>query len=298
MTRYLTPPKIALLCLISVYTEGVVPNGSVIHFLSFLVSCLFPLDPEGLPPFSSECENHCMISMSNLEEVLLPHESSIPGRSIWDLFLRKIWSLNSLDALEVFFSAISSVLAKTREEQLLEREYGIVPDTGVMRLSRSSPMGVFVRRAQLEFTRLQFHDSVKLWKSFVMYRLPTYHAWARKNPMNDQGAVDANLVEIGESSSHMLANAVYGNVEVDEDDERMVSTKDVERMMSFQVGELQSECDSIPGLGRKHGKQALTIRLYRIRWKNSRRDEEKVRTHYSIWSHGSKPRTLSQVASL
>ena len=244
MSRYLTPSKVALLCLISIYTEGVVPNSSAIHVLSFLVSCLFPIADSGLSATSKRWDSDATVSVADLEEALVSHASSIPGRSIWDLFLKKIWSLDSCDALEVFFSEISTVLVKTREEQIRDRDNGLAPETGSMHLSRNSPLGTFVRRAQLEFTRLQFHDSVKLWKSFVKYRLPTYRVWAKKNPSDEQASIDINLLELGLDSSSQLAQVVYGGIEDDAEYERNVSTKDVERLLEFQIGELQSRLPS------------------------------------------------------
>lgn len=240
MSRYLTPSKIALLCLVSVYTEGVVPHSSVLHVLSFLVSCLSPLAPESGANSS--------VSIADIEETLSGQASSVPGRSVWDLFLRKIWGIDSCDALELFFSDISALLAKTRDEQLRDRDNGLAPESagGSMRLSRCSPLGVFVRRAQLESTRLQFHDSVRLWKGFVKYRLPSYGAWARKNPAEEQATVDINLLELGLDVKSPLARVAYGNIE-DEDEEQevpFVSTKDVERLLEFQIGELQSMSSS------------------------------------------------------
>ena len=247
MGRYLTPSKVALLCLVYIYADGVVPNASAVHVLSFLVSCLFPLEP-------SSSREEQQQSIHDFERVLAP-ESSIPGRSLWDLFLIRIWSINCLDALEVFFSDISSLLERSREEELLDKDQGIEPSpsvspaaqtasheaitTGIL-LSRSSPLGVFVRRAQLEFTRLQFDDTVKLWKSFVKYRLSTYRAWARKNPRPSSSSsyvganvIDVNLADIGNSSSaRLLTRVAYGrNYLVDDGDDdgydQFVSTKDV-----------------------------------------------------------------------
>ncbi|OJJ43409.1 hypothetical protein ASPZODRAFT_136263 [Penicilliopsis zonata CBS 506.65] len=258
MSRYLTPSKVALLCLIAIYTEGVVSNSSAIHVLSFLISCLIPLDAaESSSSSSSKWERQGLIDIADFEDVLSSHASSIPGRSIWDLFLRKIWSLDSCDALEVFFAEISSLLMKTREEQIQDRNNGLAPETGSMRLSRCSPLGAFVRRAQLEFTRLQFHDSVKLWRGFVRYRLPTYHLWARKHPSEEQAAVDINLLELGLDQSSHLAQAIYGNVEDDYGDENAISTKDVERLLEFQVGELQRLGGRVPDEMRSKLEQVL-----------------------------------------
>ncbi|KAF9888439.1 Anaphase-promoting complex subunit 5 [Aspergillus nanangensis] len=246
MSRYLTPSKTALLCLISIYTDGVVPNSSAIDVLSFLVSCLSSLKP-GSPrsPFD-KWENQYSVSITDFEDALSTRPSSIPGRSVWDLFLRKVWSIDSCDALEDFFANVSDMLVKTREEQMRDRDNGLAPEVGCMRLSRCSPLGAFVRRAQLEFTRLQFHDSVKLWKGFVQYRLSTYRAWAKRNPSNEQSIVDINLPMLGLDTSSSLAQVAYGCVGDDAEDESYISTKDVERLLEFQIGELQRLGGRVP----------------------------------------------------
>jgi anaphase-promoting complex subunit 5 len=235
MTRYLTPWRISLLCLITVYTDGLVPNSSAIDVLSFLTAGLFPLDPA-----DKQWEKHYLPRITEIEEVLSGHESSVPGRSLWDLFLKKIWSLNSLDALEVFFNDdLPSLLTKTREQLIQDRDNGLAPENEGMRLSRSSPLGAFVRRAYLEYTRLQFHDSVTLWSGFVKYRLPTYNMWARRNASDKHSPVDVNLQLHGFNSSAHLTHVVYGDIEDDEEDEGLVSVKDAERLIEFQIGELQ-----------------------------------------------------------
>ncbi|KAL2793304.1 anaphase-promoting complex subunit 5-domain-containing protein [Aspergillus keveii] len=246
MSRYLTPSKVALLCLVHIYTEGVVPNSSAIHVLSFIVAYLSSVGAGDTPPSSEAWAKQHSVSIKDLEDALITQPSSIPGRSIWDLFLRKLWSIDSCDALEVFFTEISTTLAKTREEQIRERDAGLAPETNCARLSRCSPLGAFVRRAQLEFTRLQFHDSVNLWKGFVKYRLPTYRTWARKNPSDEQPSVDINLLELGLETNSRLAQVAYGRIEHDEEDDRYVSTKEVERLLEFQIGELQRFGGRVP----------------------------------------------------
>ncbi|KAL4906919.1 hypothetical protein BDW74DRAFT_130146 [Aspergillus multicolor] len=255
MSRYLTPSKVALLSLISIYSEGVIPNSCAIHVLSFLVAYLSPLSA-GDAPASHSWSAQYSVSVEDLERALKARPSSVPGRSIWDLFLRKIWSIDSCDALELFFTEISGTLAKTREEQIRERDAGLAPESGCMRLAWCSPLGAFVRRSQLEFTRLQFHDSVRLWKGFVKYRLPTYRAWARRNPSDDQAFVDINLLELGLDTSSHLAQVAYGSIEDDEEDDRYVSTKEVERLLEFQIGELQRFGGRVP--------EGLKVQLKRI----------------------------------
>jgi anaphase-promoting complex subunit 5 len=240
MSRYLTPSKIALLCLVAVYTEGVVPNSAIIPVLSFLASHLLPLDPSrSSNQVTSQDKNHT-ISINDFEKATSSLESSIPGRTVWDLFLKKIWLIDCADSLEEFFSTISNILVKTREEQHIDRNNGILPKPGRIYLSRSSPLGTFVRRAQLEYTRLQFHDSVALWRRFIRYRIPTYHAWIKRNPLDIQAAVDINMIELGLDLTSPLAKVVYGDLGDDSHDEGGISTKDIERLLEFQVGEMQS----------------------------------------------------------
>jgi anaphase-promoting complex subunit 5 len=248
MSRYLTPSKVALLCLVSLYTEGIVPNTSAVSVLSFLVSHILPVRPgdSEKPPRAFNRDRNHAVSMDELEEVLAYHASSIPGRSVWDLLLRKMWSLDCCDALESFFADIHSIVEKPREELIYERDNGLAPVIDRMLLSRSSPLGAFVRRAQLEFTRLQFHDSVKLWRGFIKYRLPTYRAWARRHPSGGQSAVDTNLAELGLDSGSYLGQVIYGSIEYDSDDEAGISTKDVEQLLTFQVEELQRIGGRVP----------------------------------------------------
>ncbi|KAJ5910184.1 hypothetical protein N7504_004827 [Penicillium tannophilum] len=254
MTRYLTPWRISLLCLITVYTDGFVPNSSAIHVLSFLTAGLFPLDPA-----DKQWEKHYLSSIAELEEVLSSHESSVPGRTIWDLFLKKLWSLDSLDALEWFFSNhLPTLLTKTREQLLQDRDNGLAPEPDGMRLSRSSPLGAFVRRAYLEYTRLQFHDSVKLWSGFVKYRLPTYHVYARRNPSDSHDPVDINLFDQGLDSTSYLSRVVYGNIDDEERNEGVVGVKDAERLVEFQVGELQRLGGRVPDEMRAQLKRIMT----------------------------------------
>ncbi|KAJ5613564.1 hypothetical protein N7528_007218 [Penicillium herquei] len=255
MTRYLTPWRISLLCLITVYTDGFVPNSSAVHVLSFLTAGLFPLDPA-----DKQWETHYLPSITELEDVLSCHESSVPGRTLWDLLLKKLWSLDSLDALEWFFSNhLPTLLTKTREQLIQDREDGLAPETDGMRLSRSSPLGAFVRRAYLEHTRLQFHDSVKLWSGFVNYRLPTYHVYARRNPSNGQNPIDINLFTQGLDPTSPLSRVAYSDFfDKSKEDGGVVSLKDAERLVEFQVGELQRLGGRVPDEMRTQLKRIMT----------------------------------------
>ncbi|KAJ5884978.1 hypothetical protein N7495_009488 [Penicillium taxi] len=227
-----------------VYTDGTVPNSSALHILSFLTASLFALDPA-----DKQWEQHYVPTITELEKLLSGHESSVPGRTLWDLFLKKMWHIDSLCALETFLDkGLLSLQVKTRQELIEERDNGIAPDNDAMRLSHTSPLGAFVRRSHLEFTRLKFDDLITLWTGFVKYRLPTYPKWARKNPSEDHGPIDVNHLTYGVDSGSALYQVVYGDVESDDEEEnRGVSVKDAERLIEFQVTELQRLGGRIPG---------------------------------------------------
>ena len=256
MTRYLTPSTVALLALITVYTdaEGVVPSAAVVPVLSFLASHVLPPEPSASSTSSSsvaegsaaereeeERSDH-VIPIREFKRALATLQSSIPGRTLWDLFLKRIWALDCFDALDAFLTDLSGILVKTREERIRDRDNGVVEEqqeTTPTRLARESPLGAFVRRAQLEYTRIRFDGAVQLWRSFIRYRMPTYHAWAKRNPGEAQVTVDANLVDLGLDMSSDLSQVVYGDATEDVDTKMGMSSKDIERLLEFQVGEMQ-----------------------------------------------------------
>ena len=240
MARYLTPSKIGLLALVALYADSVVPTAATIPLLSFLVSHLLPSDAPKPLNDSDEPARKFAVGIDDFQKATITHASGIPGRTLWDLFLKKLWEINSLDALHVFFDTLSLLLAKTREELQKDAEYGIAQATDRVLLSRTSPLGASVRRAQLEFTKLQFHDRITLWKAFVTYREPTLGMWKRRNPAAGKTSFDTNLQEDNLLQMDRLIDVVYGDLAGEERQEAEVSTDDVEKILEFQVNEMQS----------------------------------------------------------
>ncbi|EFR02534.1 anaphase-promoting complex protein [Nannizzia gypsea CBS 118893] len=305
MPRFLTPSKVALLALISIYTEGVVPSSAVVPLLAFLVSHLLPLEASrtvghghvhghGLPADtgsssgivgSNSSSSSSGGSRSNketaaadertqrrtatvplqgtpsveeVEEATSCLASSVPGRSIWDLFLKRLWQFDCADTLDEFFSSLADILVRSREERLLDPDRAKEEDEeqkkhGRVMLARHSPLGAFVRRVRLEYTKLQFHDAMALWKAFIRYRMPTYAGWAKRNPIEaPQGTVDANLCELGLGLDSPLARVMYGDLLADADeagegDEGAgMSVRDVERLLEFQISKMQGKATRVP----------------------------------------------------
>ena len=242
MSRYLTPSKIGLLALISLYTESVVPSAAIVPILSFLVSHLLPVTSNVSRPVSGTYPQTSALVVDDFQRATINHVSGIPGRTIWDLFLQKIWRVDSFDALHVFFETLPLLLQKTPEERQKETEDGVDPDPNPSRvlLSRVSPLGTFVRRAQLEFTRLPFHDGVALWMSFVTYRASTLLQWKKRNPTAGNTSFDLNLGNDNLSWEDPLTDLVYGELESGPFRQASRSTEDIERLLDYQVDHMQS----------------------------------------------------------
>lgn len=258
MTRFLTPSKIGLLALIELYTEAIVPTASTISILSFILNQLLPSTlpkiqhnastPISTPVSTSSPNLPFLLDLKSFETLLSAHPaaSGLPGRTLWDHFLEKLWAIDSLDAVHEFFATRSRLFAKTREEVKKDVEIGILPASADMIvLSRTSPFGSFVRRANVEFERLRFGDAQSLWTAFVRWRQGTRSYWARRKGLLNRWAGDKALddgeEEWGPEATEMLELVAYGGLNIADGKDDCISTDDVEKLLEFQVEQMQSE---------------------------------------------------------
>lgn len=241
MSRYLTPSRIGFLALISLYAESVVPSAATIPVLSFLITHILPIEPlcagDAVAPYRNFTS-----SIDSFQKATISLASGIPGRTIWDLLLKKLWDINSFDALHSFFDTLSFLLEMDERSQRNADSDRTTNQKPIL-LSRISPLGAFVRRAQLEYTRLKFHDGIILWKSFVNYRTPTFSQWKRRKPAVGRFVFDANLQEDSFDLSACLTGLVYGDMLDNTRNEASVSTNDLEKLLEYQVEQMQSTQD-------------------------------------------------------
>jgi anaphase-promoting complex subunit 5 len=238
MPRYLTPSKIGLLALASLHMEGVVPLSQTTEILSFLI-CLLP-DAS----YASSLRGSGLsitTDISAFETALSARASAVPGRTVWDLLLQRLWSINSASALNTFLTSTPLLLVRSRLQIYLDRDtYGESSSEYQGRIRRTSPLGAFIRRTHIEYTRLQFDGANALWQKFLTWRLPTRQAFKMKNPADGPSALDINLSGMQIDSSHPIAQIAYGRLAGGIEDEETMSTSDVERLMQFQAARLQS----------------------------------------------------------
>ncbi|KAI1825826.1 anaphase-promoting complex subunit 5-domain-containing protein [Xylaria intraflava] len=276
MSRFLNPAKIGLLALIELYTNKAVPTSSIVDVLSFITSHLIdnyiPNSTLGSSDRWQRAEStvRLVISITDFEKVLTPHTaaSGIPGRNLWYVFLQKLWRIDSLDALHGFFDDCSGLLAKTKEELRRDAEMGIPPPApDAIRLSHNSPFGAFVRRSQLEFTRLRFHDATELWKDFVKYRQTTAAYYKKKTPAFQRLSFD-NVLLTGESdwdqAVEAIASVAYGDMLGEDLNATVpVSTDDIEKLLEFQIDQMQKYGNRIP-VEIRHQFQDLLMDSYMV----------------------------------
>ena len=239
MPRYLTPSKVGLLALISLYVESVVPNTATIPVLSFIISHLLPMNALALHDQAGDEHRTFVLPIDEFRKATITLASGIPGRTIWDLLLKKLWELNSFDALHVFFDSLTDLLAATRDE-VQSKGNGISREQNQMHVTRNSPLGIFVRRSQLEFTRLQLHDTIKLWKSLVTYRASTSFMWKRRNLTAGMASFDINLHDAAFGVDARVKDVLYGKPGDSRSEATTPSTEEVEKLLEFQIDKMQS----------------------------------------------------------
>lgn len=253
MSRYLTPAKIGLLALIELYIQQAVPRDAIIPIINFISSHVLDCDFTNVSQTRDDRWTRAesiiglVVSIKDFEQVLSPFAAvdRLPGRRLWDRFLETLWGIDSLHALQEFFDRLPDLLVRTKEQLRQLKENGEEPPSGPL-LTRNSPFGQFVRKSLVEFARLQFHHTTELWKAFVKYRQPTAGHWKRRNPQYGRFSFDSVLVE-GEHEwgvdTDQIAVGAYGDMLREGDYNAMlpVSTDDIESLLEFQIGQMQSE---------------------------------------------------------
>jgi anaphase-promoting complex subunit 5 len=164
----------------------------------------------------------------------------MPGRTLLDLFLKHMWEMNSFHALHELMDNLGELMTAPVPSDIQEE----LPQDRIY-LSKTSPLGAFVRRARLEFTRLQFDDAMKLWSSFIKYRAPTAQ-WTRRLAGLASSGVDQVAAEMGLRPGDGLYEVAYGHLEEQEEEGEGLSIDDLDRILDFQLDRLQRFGDRVP----------------------------------------------------
>lgn len=264
--RFLNPGKIALLHVIGLYCHGAVPAEATIDVLSFVTSHLVPTFT------ASKSTNQLAITIEDLHQVLdipRPHSAH---KTLWQSFSVILCLHQTLDDLFDFFGRHGR-LDRLFSIGLYDEGSSDDADKQFTRLEPTSLFGTFVRRSQLEFDRLTFHEAISLWRDFVQYRAPAISSVREllyKRDADDLesfvGGSDGRFAEIlsltgddadfTQSSSRLqrLSNSSSDDFDAYEDNglPEKITKDDMEKLLEFQVSKMQSMRQPAPSLTQNH----------------------------------------------
>lgn len=193
-------------------------------------------------------------SIKVFEQALRPHKANcIPGQTVWELFLERIWTIDSLHVLHSFLNARGGLVEPSKEELRAGLD-PLPPYSAIyMRLGAGSPFAAFVSKAAFEYTRLRFQEMCTLWTQFVSYRQPTSDHMRRRDESFGRLSFDKVLLssesDMGGDSTDRLAEVVYpGMVTNLEKPPIPVTTDDLEKLLDFQIDQMQSRLALVPVL--------------------------------------------------
>ncbi|KAL9055874.1 MAG: hypothetical protein Q9162_003300 [Coniocarpon cinnabarinum] len=229
MSHYLTPNKVCLLVLVTLYCEGHVPASATVPVLSFIISQQLPLDssktraripgldrqsqrPDGLQPLKAVLEK-------------LPCVRS--DASLWEQYLITLQQVAHVDTLYDFFQSSRSLFAARTSPN---------PPASIV-ITQTSLVGAFVRRSQLEFEKLNFQDVASLWQSYARFVSP----FATLQICNDQDELQATDAACGCRISAVMQKVgdLGPSNQQDELDKVQISSHDAERILDAQHRRMQ-----------------------------------------------------------
>lgn len=239
MSRYLTAQKISLLVLVKLYCESVLPSSATIPILSFVLSHTNSRTQSVWRRRTFRKDLDPSFPIEAFEDVLQGQPSNMPGRTLLDVFLKKMWEINSFDAMHEMFDTIGNLLVKGQDD---DNELQGLEDPDRILLSKNSPLGTFIRRMRVEFTRLRFDDVTKLWSSFIAYRASTAQWNRRIAEVASSSGIDFNATMMGLGPGDELFDIAYGDLTEVHTSGEMISVDDFDRLLDFQLDKLQRKC--------------------------------------------------------
>ncbi|KAG5437418.1 hypothetical protein PCANB_000849 [Pneumocystis canis] len=208
--KYLTPHKIALLVLVELYCSFLLPPKHTIPVLTLVMEHLDP-----------SCGS--LSTLKHLQQFTSDKTSHLPGRSIYDMILKRLWDLQSLDDLVSFFSSIPGLISRRQSPPTVGRQ--------LLLLSPSSFLGSFVRKCVVEFNNLSLDDVIRLWKSLLWYRSISVPKWLQKNP--ERTMFNSNIMLQKSSWDENSFQKMHNEFQ------ECLSVSDIERLFEFHVSKMQ-----------------------------------------------------------
>jgi len=236
------------------FCDSVTPSEATLPILTFVTNRLInntraqPQAPTSYDPNSSaeepvpvayDLDDGLSLELKNFEALLSRLPDSGDGIPLSAWFKIFLWTARSIDAFFVLFEELDLLFLSSDmvQEWYTKRR---LPDRRAPRvsLSATSLLGIFVRRAKVEFEHLQFAEVIELWNDFVAYRgnPESYMKDADSDVHDSQGSFEMLDWRSNGRLFNMLGSGMGSESPADE----RLSTADVGHLLEFQIDEMQS----------------------------------------------------------
>jgi len=247
-SRSLTPVNLCLLQLILFYCRNHIPTDGTIPILSYLATQLLPVRRADSVVAAPSKTNIDARNLDDLRRLLSPYRAfpTHDAKNLWVHFVDSLWDVCDIDHFFTWVNNFSKLLV----EQVLSGRID-VHETRPRHvvLSKNSLLGVFVRRAVLEFEQLQFHDVATLWQDFDAYRAVTADFHGQGLSTSLDSTVRATNYGFDNMADARILAIIGQNYNKAHDRFSTSSTRDTQRLLEFQIDEMQSVS---PSIGLRH----------------------------------------------
>lgn len=229
MARYLTPAKICTLILVESYLQNREDPESDAKLLELITEQLiertggFSGNEEPCSKAAAKNTAGPPEDASSFAAPLSSIPSNFPGRTHYDDFVQTAWTVADLDQLHQLFDRVFAILTPENPEE--------------RKVTPASPVGHFIRRCNVEWTRLRFADSLALLNAYKSYIAVTWDSWARTQPEA------AKAYASNESSQDSVPQPV---ITTSSTTAPMISNDDIDIALSISIHALQKRGTRVP----------------------------------------------------
>lgn len=254
LTGYLTPYKIAIVHLVMMYCDGLVPMSFRVAVMASVLNFIDSVQGAG------ESKKYQVID-GNLE-VLKAELSGIPSscgkEDLYSLLLTRLWKLRSLDDMHSFFQRIEGYLESSRSEEEDNNDdstHGAGEDEEITsfgqsrnlearcetrKVKPSSILGSFFRKCYLSFDQLSFDQVAAVWQAFQKFRLSS--KMDLQTMGRDVGGEDGDEMD----DDHMEMLRDVEQVLIPATEKVFISFENLDDMLEYQAERLERHSSVLP----------------------------------------------------
>lgn len=246
VVKFLTPYKVALVAVILLYCDGVIPAESKMKVMCHLVEFI---DPQQHDNMENESITLLDGDLAQLRSILGSLESKIPGTTLFDLLLEFLFGMTSLDSLHTFMSSIEQYLihGDGRHDAQDEQKAALAEEKSISLLKQSSLLGSYCRRCYLAFESLSFDAVLHLWQYLENFRKPYEAPWKIRKPVvaSLRGEININIMFPDDNDSDDDAEFLK-NLVPQPPLTRCIAGENLEALLEFQIGVFERYGGTLP----------------------------------------------------